>query len=203
MALHTVTVCDLASEEMECEGSAVLGPPGRVFYVSPGAVYVWTARLARRRKGGEDGRRSVLYRIPLDGSGPTALGVAGSPVDQFSFLESGDGHLNVLVRSDGAGDGMWNAEHTGGDAALLRIPLGASATGAAAPAGAVPRAAGARRLHLSEPLRGRLPAVRHGERLGRAGRGRAPRCTPCRGRPARVTAAAPAARGGPHRGDGR
>jgi hypothetical protein len=121
VALHTVTVCDLASEEMECDGSAVLGPPGHVFYVAPGAVYVWTADWHSGEKAAKSA--SVLYRIPLDGSGPTALGVEGSPVDQFSFLESGDGHLNVLVRSDGAGDGMWNAEHTGGDAALLRIPL--------------------------------------------------------------------------------
>ncbi|HEX6042453.1 beta-propeller domain-containing protein, partial [Longimicrobium sp.] len=41
VALHTVTVCDLEAEEMDCQGSAVLGPPGRVFYVAPGAVYVW------------------------------------------------------------------------------------------------------------------------------------------------------------------
>ena len=53
---------------------------------------------------------SMLYRMPLDGSGPSALGVSGSPVDQFSFLESEDKHLNVLVRSDSSGDGMWGAE---------------------------------------------------------------------------------------------
>jgi hypothetical protein len=47
-------------------------------------------------------------------------------VDQFSFLESPDRHLNVLVRSGGAGDGMWNAEH---DAALLRVPLEAFGDG--------------------------------------------------------------------------
>jgi hypothetical protein len=121
VALHTVTVCDLASEEMACEGSAVLGPPGRVFYVAPEAVYVWMTDV---RSSGEKAKSaSMLYRIPLDGSGPAALGVTGSPVDQFSFLESADGHLNVLVRSEGGGDGMWSAEHTGGGAALLRIPL--------------------------------------------------------------------------------
>jgi hypothetical protein len=65
----------------------------------------------------------MLYRIPLDGGGPSALRVEGSPIDQFSFLESADGHLNVLVRSDADGDGMWHAETTGGRAALLRIPL--------------------------------------------------------------------------------
>jgi hypothetical protein len=121
VALHTVTVCDLESEEMRCEGSAVLGPGGRVFYVAPGAVYVWAT--AWRQSGEKTKSASMLYRIPLDGSGPAALGVTGGPVDQFSFLESADRHLNVLVRGDGEGDGMWDAERTGGDAALLRIPL--------------------------------------------------------------------------------
>src|SRR5688500_4308341 len=41
LALHTVTVCDLASD-FKCDATAVLGPPGRVFYVSPESVYVWT-----------------------------------------------------------------------------------------------------------------------------------------------------------------
>ncbi|HYW14377.1 MAG TPA: beta-propeller domain-containing protein, partial [Longimicrobium sp.] len=132
VALHTVTVCDLETDAMECQGSAVLGPPGHVFYVAPGAVYVWTADDPHR--GGKTQPGSVLYRIPLDGSGPGALGVTGSPVDQFSFLESADRHLNVLVRADGAGDGMWNAERTGGDASLLRVPLAAfgDGTGSAA-----------------------------------------------------------------------
>jgi hypothetical protein len=67
--------------------------------------------------------QSIVYRMPLDGSGPSALNVSGSPVDQFSFLESEDGHLNVLVRSDTAGDGMWGAEAAAGDVALMRVPL--------------------------------------------------------------------------------
>jgi hypothetical protein len=128
VALHTVTVCDLETEEMECQGSAVLGAPGHVFYVAPGAVYVWATDVSHR--GGKTKNASMLYRIPLDGSGPSALGVAGSPVDQFSFLESADRHLNVLVRSEGGGDGMWNAERTGGSAALLRIPIAAFGDGA-------------------------------------------------------------------------
>jgi len=40
-ALHTVTVCDLSGGDFKCEATGVLGPPGRVFYVSPDAVYVW------------------------------------------------------------------------------------------------------------------------------------------------------------------
>src|SRR5260370_16624429 len=68
--------------------------------------------------------QSIVYRMPLDGSdsAPTALRVAGSPVDQFSFLESDDHHLNVLVRSDTSGDGMWGAEVAAGDLALMRAP---------------------------------------------------------------------------------
>ncbi len=121
LALHTVTVCDLARSELACEATVVVGPPGRVFYVSPSSVYVWTnewARAADRMRP-----RSTLYRLPLDGSAPSALGVSGSPVDQFSFLESDNRHLNVLVRSATVGDGMWGAEVAAGDVALLRVPI--------------------------------------------------------------------------------
>jgi hypothetical protein len=121
LALHTVTVCDLANEDFKCDATAVLGAPGRVFYVSPESVYVWTTDWSRY--GQQSGERSMLYRMPLDGSSPSAIGVSGSPVDQFSFLESEDKHLNVLVRSDSAGDGMWSAEVAAGDVAMMRIPL--------------------------------------------------------------------------------
>ena len=121
LALHTVTVCDLSNGDFKCEATGVLGAPGRVFYVSPESVYVWTTNWARY--GQRTGESSMLYRMPLDGSSPSAMGVSGSPVDQFSFLESEDKHLNVLVRSNGSGDGMWQAERTAGDVALLRVPL--------------------------------------------------------------------------------
>jgi hypothetical protein len=121
VALHTVTVCDLESAEMACEGTAVLGPPGRVFYVSPGAVYVWVSDWVSRQR--DTAAASMVYRIPLDGSGPAGLAVRGSPVDQFSFLESADGHLNVLVRGGADGDGMWHGETTGGPTSLLRVSL--------------------------------------------------------------------------------
>ena len=121
MALHTVTVCDLASRDFSCTATGTLGAPGRVFYVSPGSVYVWTTDWSY----GEGKRRSnsMLYKMPLDGSAPSALGVSGSPVDQFSFLESGDEHLNVLVRSDGYGEQMWGSEFAAGDVALFRVPV--------------------------------------------------------------------------------
>ena len=118
-ALHTVTVCDLANGGFECQATSVIGPAGRVFYVSPDSVYVWASPWWF------DGKRppSLLFRMPLDGSAPSALRVSGSPVDQFSFLQSEDQHLNVLVRSEGKGDGMWRAEVAQGDVALMRVPL--------------------------------------------------------------------------------
>jgi hypothetical protein len=118
IALHAVTSCDLDAEPFDCDASVVVGPPGRVFYVSPRAVYVWVSEWRRHGMG-----ERMLYRMPLDGSRPSAIGVAGSPVDQFSFLESDDGFLNVLVRSEAAGDAMWLAQAAGGSVALLRLPI--------------------------------------------------------------------------------
>src|SRR6185369_4933795 len=43
VALHTVTVCDLANGGFDCKATSVIGPPGHVFYVSPDAVYVWAS----------------------------------------------------------------------------------------------------------------------------------------------------------------
>ena len=131
--LHTVTVCDLSGGGFDCKATSVLGPPGRVFYVSPHAVYVWVTDWRYQPKSWQS--KSMLYRLPLDGSTPSALRVSGSPVDQFSFLEDSDGHLNVLVRSNSAGDGMWGAETAAGSMALLRVPLSSFSDGStAAPA---------------------------------------------------------------------
>ena len=127
LALHTVTVCDLANGGFACQATGVLGPPGRVFYVSENSVYVWLTDWVRR--GDNTKMDSMLYRMPLDGSGPSALRVSGSPIDQFSFLESDDQHLNVLVRSDSVGDGMWGAEVAAGDVALMRIEVASFSDG--------------------------------------------------------------------------
>lgn len=120
LTLHTVTVCDLAQRDMRCEATAVMGPQGRVFYVSGESVFVWTTH-----RGSDSG----VFRIPLDGSAPSALKVAGAPVDQFSFLESSDGHLNVLLRAEGQGDAMWDGARGRGDMALLRVPLASFSDG--------------------------------------------------------------------------
>lgn len=116
--IHSVTTCDLESDDFECTSTSVIGPSGRVFYVSQAAVYIWVAQW-----NAEKGNNSTLYRMPLDGSAPSAVGVSGSPVDQFSFLESEDGFINVLVRSNGAGDGMWKSNLASGDTALFRYAI--------------------------------------------------------------------------------
>jgi hypothetical protein len=127
LQLHTVLTCDLAAADLRCEATAVLAPPAEVYYVSPTSVYLWT----RSRRG----QGSVLYRLPLDGSAPTALHVSGRPADPSSFLESGDGHLDVLVRSDESSARMWGPANAGAALALLRVPLSAlgDGSGAAAP----------------------------------------------------------------------
>jgi hypothetical protein len=148
VALHTVTVCDLEKPEMDCASTAVMGAPGRVFYVSGSSVYVWTTQWRRNRavSASVSSPDSAMFRIPLDGAAPTALKVAGSPIDQFSFLEGDDNHLNVLVRANGRGEGMWAAERSAGDFALLRVALDSFSDGRdAAPEEAyrpLPRAAG-------------------------------------------------------------
>jgi hypothetical protein len=67
--------------------------------------------------------RSAVFRLPLDGTAPSALKTTGSPLDQLSFLEDTAGHLNVLLRAGARGEGMWNAERGQGEFALLRVPL--------------------------------------------------------------------------------
>jgi hypothetical protein len=129
-ALHTVTSCELARPaQMRCESSAVLAPPGRVFYVSAGNVYVWTTEWQRRPATATLPRSAVL-RLPLDGAPPSMLKTTGAPIDQMSFLEDGSGHLNVLLRAQSRGEGMWSAEQGRGDLALLRVPLSSFSDGA-------------------------------------------------------------------------
>jgi Beta propeller domain len=141
LALHSVTSCDLgapASANLRCESSAVLGPAGRVFYVSQGSVYVWTSAASRRPVMPQvypplpqppSTSLSAVFRIPLDGAAPSAIKTAGVPIDQMSFLEDDRGHLNVLLRESGAGEGMWGSESTRGALALLRVPLAAFGDG--------------------------------------------------------------------------
>ncbi|MCZ8136457.1 MAG: beta-propeller domain-containing protein [Porphyrobacter sp.] len=130
--LHTITRCDLSRPDLECRATAIAGTANHAFYVSRKAVYALTevaeglsSTLAERVPG-------QLYRIPLDGSAPGAVQVAGAPVDQFSFAEdAGAGVLRVLLRSQARGDGMWASEVSDGDVALATIPFASFAAGAA------------------------------------------------------------------------
>ena len=119
-ALHTVSICDLGRTPMACQSSAVLGPQGRVFYVSADSVFVWTTHYDRDARRPH---RSAVFRIPLDGAAPSALKTSGSPIDQLSFLQDANGFLNVLVSAQGDGEGMWRAENKRGDMALMRVRL--------------------------------------------------------------------------------
>jgi hypothetical protein len=127
LTLHTITQCAVGGSRLECDASVVVGPFSRVFYVSPKAVYVWAADWPYWRGGEAAPESSMLFRLPLDGGSPSALTVEGTPVDQFSFLESEDGHINVMVQPEGTGDWMWTAEWgrpPGTDSLmLLRAPL--------------------------------------------------------------------------------
>ena len=60
----------------------------RVLCFSPTSVYVWTTDWSYG--GGSRNRTRCCISMPLDASAPSAVGVQGSPVDQFSFLESDD-----------------------------------------------------------------------------------------------------------------
>lgn len=120
--LHVVTRCDLSQPDMRCESSAALGPRSREFYVSQDAAYVWTTDW---QDDDDQPAPSSVIRLPLDGSAPSQLQTRGGPIDQLSFLQDGEGNLNVLLVAQSRGDGMWSSEMNGGDAALLRVPLSA------------------------------------------------------------------------------
>ena len=104
--IHTLTMCNLAAFSFECEASVVLGDGLTEYYASPTAAYVWTTAW-----GGNPPSRSMLYRMPFDGAPMSALGVAGRPFDQLSFLEDAHEHLNVVVA------------HPNEAITLLRLPL--------------------------------------------------------------------------------
>jgi hypothetical protein len=128
--LHTVVMCDLGGRDLHCKANGVIGPYGRTFYVSEQAVYVWVTdgHSPGLSRSGVAQAPGVVYRMPLDGGEPGALRVWGAPVDQFSFKEGKDGQLNVLVRAEAGGDWMWSAEATGGELALLRVPVAGFST---------------------------------------------------------------------------
>ena len=107
--IHTLTSCDL-SRSFACEATVVLGDQLTEYYASRTAVYAWTTGWER------GAARSMLYRIPFDGSVVSAVGVDGRPSNQLGFLEDTD-HLNVVVTDEK------------NRVALLRLPLFAFSDG--------------------------------------------------------------------------
>ncbi|MDY7227615.1 beta-propeller domain-containing protein [Hyalangium rubrum] len=152
--LHTVVRCDLEAPAFTCTARAVMGPSSRTFYVSRDAAYVWVSGNAEswyledEQKESQD---SYVYRLPLDGGEPTVLRARGNPIDQFSFRENEDGHLEVLLGGQGEGDSMWGPEvnRGSGEFALLRAPLSAFSADA-------PKAAGEHYTRLPGPTGYRL-----------------------------------------------
>jgi hypothetical protein len=132
--VHTVHFCDLSTPTFACRSQGVVGPHARTFYVSRRAVYLWVnsaphdpdelATTNERYYHAIDPRNAgaVVYRFPFDRSAVTAVVASGGPLDQFSFRET-PGALQVLVTSDGRGDGMWGPEVTHGAMGLYQIPL--------------------------------------------------------------------------------
>jgi len=117
VTLHSVSICDLDAPTMECRSTAVLGPSGRVFYVSNDSIYVWTTSWRNK-----SANSSSVFRIPLDGGVPSGVRASGSPIDQMSFLQR-DGYLNVLLGRQSNGEGMWAANGQTGQLALMRVRL--------------------------------------------------------------------------------
>jgi hypothetical protein len=120
--LHALTTCDLAADAPRCQSTALLAGGDRPFHVTGTAVYLWASQPASWEENAP--QRSVLYRIPLDGSTPTALRVAGKPVDESSFLESG-GYLHVLLSMDARPGAQYRTPWL----ALLRVPVSALGAG--------------------------------------------------------------------------
>ena len=132
--LHAVSRCDLGSTPMRCKASGVIAAESRSFYVSPNAIYLWTA--AHPDYGASGAARmppASVYRMPLDGSDPTAIQTRGAPLNQFSFRER-DGALDVVVQDEGGGDGMWARFGASGRTRLVHLPLARFGDGSASAA---------------------------------------------------------------------
>lgn len=124
--VHAVVRCDVREPQITCTADALIGPSAHTFYVSAQAVYLWVGagmadpELAPTKP---DAAGGVCYRIPLNGTAPTAARVWGQPLDQLSFSEQPDGSLQVLVQRQGGADGMWRADWPQGKAlALVKLP---------------------------------------------------------------------------------
>ena len=127
-AVHSVIDCDLTKPVLACKSTSVFGAKGRVFYVAADAAYVHSQLYdlaPRQPRSGRPQAPSILYRLPLNGAAPSAIGIHGMPVDQFSFQADAAG-LNLFLTDGDGGDMMWAAQRRRDTPALAlaRVPLG-------------------------------------------------------------------------------
>jgi hypothetical protein len=124
--LHMLVTCDLTVATVDCGAQGVLGPYARSYYVSPDSVYLWVSDASNyyTAAGAPHEPNAYVYTIPLDGAGVGVVKAYGAPIDQFSFKQTDDGYLNVLVQEYGSGDAMWWSQDSSvTDLALVRFPL--------------------------------------------------------------------------------
>jgi hypothetical protein len=104
--VHTISVCPLGEartgDELECESTALVAPPGREFYVSTSHIYLWTwptynyqrARFENCDLGAlnsfDAAAPAALFQIPLSGGQLRAQFVRGAPYDQLSMDATAD-----------------------------------------------------------------------------------------------------------------
>ncbi|MFN3537144.1 MAG: hypothetical protein ACK4Y4_06850, partial [Brevundimonas sp.] len=113
--MHVVYRCDLASAELDCGATVVLGGRSSIFFVSHNAAYLWN------EIPWEVGEFSFVYRFGHDGAPVTAARVWESPRDQFGFhANMVAGRLDLLMMSRSSTP-QWGAQPTG--IALLRLPM--------------------------------------------------------------------------------
>lgn len=114
-SIHTVTICPLGKidrRELDCDTTGFVAPERRQMFVSPKAVYLWTATVFEgdywgRDECAEEGQPvpraeaadvapGVVYRVPINGDDPAVLPIRGGVFDQFSMDEN-DGRFRALT----------------------------------------------------------------------------------------------------------
>jgi hypothetical protein len=118
---HALTVCDPAGGALDCRATVVYAPRIVAHHVSRTAAYAWTTQRRGYDEEGNVPDRSMLYRLPLDGGAPTAAGADGEPNDAWSFDETADGELHVLL--SGGRLPVDRAPAVWSSVVLVRVPL--------------------------------------------------------------------------------
>ena len=107
--LHTLLRCDVSAQVLDCRARAIPAPSATDFTMTRDAAYVW---LVASRGEPQPPAGVFVYRMPFDGTEPTAVRTR----EPFSLLartmQVRDGHLHALL-PDGPRGGV----------VLLRLPL--------------------------------------------------------------------------------